>query len=217
MFEVLTAASVKTVVFWDDAPCSLVNGHTYRPDGGSSKHLWNVGVLVLDYTAQHPRRRSFSILNAFVYFSPCEVTVLGVSGHVVFLRQLTGRCKVEIWIVTRCMHVCVMRGHVLRLAAGQQAQLLVLGWGCGCSCVTCLVCVDTALDLLAPIKMANFLTSWATVSCLRMTLVLSLLTVDTRVLVCAKYLRLELQHDANRLWYCCLLYVTHIGFRLSLH
>jgi hypothetical protein len=55
------------IVFWDAAPCSVVE--TYRRfrcsywlhhqwDGanGGSKHLWNVGQLLRDYTAQHPRR-----------------------------------------------------------------------------------------------------------------------------------------------------------------
>jgi hypothetical protein len=39
-------------VFWDVVPC--------RPDDGGIKHLWNVGKLLLDYTAQHPRRQSSS-------------------------------------------------------------------------------------------------------------------------------------------------------------
>jgi hypothetical protein len=45
-------------VFWDVAPCSL----SHRLDDGDSKHLWNVGKLLPDYTVQHPRRqpRSYS-------------------------------------------------------------------------------------------------------------------------------------------------------------
>jgi hypothetical protein len=35
-----------------------VNFH--RPDFGDSKHLWNFGKLLPDYTAQHPRRQSSS-------------------------------------------------------------------------------------------------------------------------------------------------------------
>jgi hypothetical protein len=35
-------------------------GMTHRPDNGGSKHLWNVGQLLLDYTVQHPRRQSSS-------------------------------------------------------------------------------------------------------------------------------------------------------------
>jgi hypothetical protein len=27
-----------------------------RPDDGGSKHLWNVGLVLRDYTAQYPRR-----------------------------------------------------------------------------------------------------------------------------------------------------------------
>jgi hypothetical protein len=33
----------------------------HRPDDGGSKHLWNVGKLLPDYTAQHPRRQLSSI------------------------------------------------------------------------------------------------------------------------------------------------------------
>jgi hypothetical protein len=42
-------------VFWDVAPCSLVE--VYRRFRGS-KHLWNVDKHLRDYTAQHPRRQS---------------------------------------------------------------------------------------------------------------------------------------------------------------
>jgi hypothetical protein len=61
---------VKIAVFWDVAPYSLVE--IYRrfrgvyclfhqgddDDDGGSKHLWNVGEFLPDYTAQHPRRQS---------------------------------------------------------------------------------------------------------------------------------------------------------------
>jgi hypothetical protein len=49
--EVLTAVSVKRIVFWDDAPCNLVEIERrltvafcvhHRPDYEGSKHLWNV-------------------------------------------------------------------------------------------------------------------------------------------------------------------------------
>jgi hypothetical protein len=35
------------------------------PDDGGSKHLWNVGKLLPDYTAQQPRRQA--IFNAFLF------------------------------------------------------------------------------------------------------------------------------------------------------
>jgi hypothetical protein len=66
-------------LFWDVATCSLVEVHqsfrgaccfrhksedlrheNYRPDDGSSNHLWNVGKLLLDYTAQHASRQPSS-------------------------------------------------------------------------------------------------------------------------------------------------------------
>jgi hypothetical protein len=43
-------------VFWAVAPCSLVD----RTDDGGRKHLWNVGKLLQDYTAQQPKRQSSS-------------------------------------------------------------------------------------------------------------------------------------------------------------
>jgi hypothetical protein len=68
-FKVLTAARVKITVFWDVAPCSLAEVYqrfgdacclyhqgAHRPDDGGSKHLWNVGKLLPDYTSQVPRR-----------------------------------------------------------------------------------------------------------------------------------------------------------------
>jgi hypothetical protein len=61
---------MKMTVFWDVAPCSLVEVdwllrgsfdlHHYRPDDGGSKLLWNVGHLLPDFTVQHPRRQSSS-------------------------------------------------------------------------------------------------------------------------------------------------------------
>jgi hypothetical protein len=59
-FQVPTAASMKITVFWDDAPCSLVEMDQrfrgaycpyYHGDDGGSKHLWNVGQFLPDYTA----------------------------------------------------------------------------------------------------------------------------------------------------------------------
>jgi hypothetical protein len=102
-FQVLKAASMKMTVFWVVAPCSLV--HVYRcfrgvcclhhPHGdGGSKHLWNVGKILPDYMAQHPRRRSSSIPNytAFSHF---------MSGKLEYHTQLLIRhvfcSKVRCW------------------------------------------------------------------------------------------------------------------------
>jgi hypothetical protein len=44
---------------------SITRGHDRnRPDDGGSKHLRNVGKLLLDYTAQHPRRQVIFIVAA---------------------------------------------------------------------------------------------------------------------------------------------------------
>jgi hypothetical protein len=69
-FQVLTAANMKMTVLWDVKPFSLVEVYRrlrgayclQRPDRGS-KHLRNIGKLVRDYTAQHPRRQSSSDKN----------------------------------------------------------------------------------------------------------------------------------------------------------
>jgi hypothetical protein len=75
-FQVLTASSMKMTVVWDVVPCSLVEvEQRFRgarclhhqgdddPNDGGSKHLRNVGKLLPDYTAQHPRRQSSLPLN----------------------------------------------------------------------------------------------------------------------------------------------------------
>jgi hypothetical protein len=58
------------LVFWDVAPCSLVEVYRRFRD---SKHLWDAGKLLPDYTAQHPRRQSFS------YLPPWEPDISPVS------------------------------------------------------------------------------------------------------------------------------------------
>jgi hypothetical protein len=87
-FHVLTVASMKMTVFWDAAPCSLIEtdwcfrgAYCLQHQGlieidwcfraayclqhhgncpGGSKHLWNISQFLWDYTAQHPRRQSSS-------------------------------------------------------------------------------------------------------------------------------------------------------------
>jgi hypothetical protein len=58
--QALTAASMKMTVFWDVAPCTLIEidrhfGDAYwfhhQGEDGGSKHIWNVGKLL-----QQPRR-----------------------------------------------------------------------------------------------------------------------------------------------------------------
>jgi hypothetical protein len=76
-FQVLTAASMKIIVFWDVAPCSLIEVyqrfrgtyciHHHSPDDGGSKHLRNVGKFLPDYTAQHPRRQPSSSFILFIF------------------------------------------------------------------------------------------------------------------------------------------------------
>jgi hypothetical protein len=65
-FEVLTTVSTKMAVFWVVAPCSLAE--VYQLDHGGSKDLWNVGIILPDYTALQPRRQP-SLLSTFSLFS----------------------------------------------------------------------------------------------------------------------------------------------------
>jgi hypothetical protein len=72
IFHVLTVASMKKTVFWVVAPCGMVDTdwcfrwaycleHQGDDDRGT-KHLWNIGKLLPDYTLLHPRRQS-SVMN----------------------------------------------------------------------------------------------------------------------------------------------------------
>jgi hypothetical protein len=73
--EILKFRPVKTSIFSDVAPCSVVEVywryrgaycHHHRPDDGGSKHLWNVGKLLPDYMAQHLRRVIFRPINVSI-------------------------------------------------------------------------------------------------------------------------------------------------------
>jgi hypothetical protein len=69
----------KMPVFWDVAPCSLVEInrrfrstcflHHHHPQWWRHKHLWNVGQFLPDYTEQHLRRQSSS------YSPPWELEI----------------------------------------------------------------------------------------------------------------------------------------------
>jgi hypothetical protein len=60
----LNRMSLEMAVFWVVTPCSHVEfDRRFRsaaPEDGGSKHLWNVGKLLPDYTAQQPRRQPSS-------------------------------------------------------------------------------------------------------------------------------------------------------------
>jgi hypothetical protein len=70
-FQVLTATSIKMAVFWDVAPCSLVEvcrcfrdiyclQTAIRALMMDSKNHWNISQYVPDYIAQHPRKQTSS-------------------------------------------------------------------------------------------------------------------------------------------------------------
>jgi hypothetical protein len=52
-------AIMKMTAHGDMVPCSLVEG--YGPDDQGSTHLWNVGLLLRDYTALCPVRLTFQL------------------------------------------------------------------------------------------------------------------------------------------------------------
>jgi hypothetical protein len=47
-----------------------------RPDDGGSKHLWNAGKLLPDYTAQQPRRQQSSYHTSFHDPVPSDTSVI---------------------------------------------------------------------------------------------------------------------------------------------
>jgi hypothetical protein len=70
---------------------------THRPDDGCSKHFWNIGQLLPDYTALHPRRQPSS-------YSPWE-SEISPTLHLPFThslplssRQITRRLTAELKI-----------------------------------------------------------------------------------------------------------------------
>jgi hypothetical protein len=55
---------------------SLHHQGTYFLDDGGSKHLWNVGKFLLDFTAQHPSGQSSSISILFPESSENSESIL---------------------------------------------------------------------------------------------------------------------------------------------
>jgi hypothetical protein len=58
--------SLVQVGYTDVSEVRIVSIITHCPDDGNSTHLWNVGLVLLDYTASYSRRLSYS------YSSPWE-------------------------------------------------------------------------------------------------------------------------------------------------
>jgi hypothetical protein len=98
-FEVLTAVVMKSSVFWDISPCSLlkVSQHlegmchphlslSFYPEVGRDIFLWNVGWLSADYTALYPRR--FQDYICYVFF----VVIKGSSLSPEFIGLHVHKC-----------------------------------------------------------------------------------------------------------------------------
>jgi hypothetical protein len=96
-------------VFWDVAPCSLIeiyrrySGayclHHNRSDDEGSMYLWNVGKFLPDYMAQHPRRQPSLYL--CLYWVSCPATrhggVWGEGGGTAPTHDLSTRSG---WVVS---------------------------------------------------------------------------------------------------------------------
>jgi hypothetical protein len=74
-FQVLTAPSMKMALFWDVAPCSLVNndwhfkgtccfiiGSAALMTEAVNMLLWNISQYLPDYVAEHPKGHTSSLL-----------------------------------------------------------------------------------------------------------------------------------------------------------
>jgi hypothetical protein len=63
-FQVLSATSMKMAVFWDAAPCSLVEiDLRYRGAYAFNIRSWKVGQYLPDCMVQHPKREPPSNIN----------------------------------------------------------------------------------------------------------------------------------------------------------
>jgi hypothetical protein len=104
---------LKMVILWVVAPRSLVEAYRrfrgayclhHRPDDGGeggSKHLWNVGKLLSDYTAQQPRRQPSSFSQPYYIL---EYKIRNASRFEV-LTALKMSILV-LWVVTPCGQLC---------------------------------------------------------------------------------------------------------------
>jgi hypothetical protein len=97
---------LKMTAFWDNR--NLV-------EVGGSKHLWNVGKLLPDYRAQHPRRQPSS------YSPPWEPEIsqiVGLFNFVFYIAQITQHRNTEwlndkLWCMRKeavisCPKICLL-------------------------------------------------------------------------------------------------------------
>jgi hypothetical protein len=103
------ATSMKTTVFWDVVPCSLVETagrfraaycpHNQEDDGGS-KHIPKYGEFLRDSTAQRPRRQSvvFNWRHAHVSLLHCHDSCRAQENAPLFRNQsASGPSKTTLW------------------------------------------------------------------------------------------------------------------------
>jgi hypothetical protein len=139
-FQVLKAASMKITVFCDVEPCSLVEvcrrfrgasclHHQGRDDGGS-KHLWNVGKLLSDYTAQcredshlHGNETWSSIKRVYCLDQPNSYKLLQ-KGSVPWSEFISN----------------TVVGLVRRLLYGKSRVVELFGWSYEVKSIICLIC-----------------------------------------------------------------------------
>jgi hypothetical protein len=109
-----TTGCRKMAVFWDVAPCSLVDTGrhirgsyclhhqvTHRPDKGVSKFVWNVGQYLRDYTVPHTRRQPS-------YSSPWEPeTRTGYCSEILCLPFKSP--FINLWQYCKCLSVILRK------------------------------------------------------------------------------------------------------------
>jgi hypothetical protein len=92
-------------VFWVVAPCilvealrllkvpaaSIIRAMSHRPDDGGSKHLWNVGKLLLNYTEQRPCRKPCLHLICCQFIRECNSDLS--SCYIWTLQQVRRFCS----------------------------------------------------------------------------------------------------------------------------
>jgi hypothetical protein len=148
----MNRTELEKTVFWDGAPCRLLDidrrfRGAHNPDDGGSKHLWNVGQFLPDYTAQHPRRQPSS-------FSPPWEP--GITPDLNCLTIMSCRRLLRFWWSTYGLHsirvfpcagdCAYLSATELRSGVGPDGRLTY--GGKHCICRSSFVCLTTLLQFI---------------------------------------------------------------------
>jgi hypothetical protein len=125
-FQVLTAASMRMTVFWDDAPCSLVEIHRRFRDAYCLRHPLKIrGQIKIYLHILNPLRDS----DETWYVSLCQTSIAGYdfnSLQYVDVRQTS--CSVREKLNRGGLRVCGALGQCS--VRGPRALKNVVGCGC---------------------------------------------------------------------------------------